>query len=90
MPDPRHERLRRLFDRALELPALERKAFLDRENHRFRASARYRGSGLIVVNPPWRLADELAVLLPALGRILSRGAACRTTLDWLSGESPLI
>ena len=31
MPDPRHERLRRLFDRALELPALERKAFLDRE-----------------------------------------------------------
>ena len=48
-----------------------------------------RGSGLIAVNPPWRLHDELAVLLPALGGVLSRGAACRTTLDWLSGESSL-
>ena len=48
-----------------------------------------RGSGLIVVNPPWRLADELAVLLPALGQVLSRGAACRTTLDWLTDESSL-
>src|SRR5262249_7669262 len=28
---------------------------------------RLAGTGLIVVNPPWRLADELASLLPALG-----------------------
>ena len=48
-----------------------------------------RGSGLIVVNPPWRVPDELAVLLPALGRVLSRGAACQTTLAWVSGESSL-
>lgn len=31
------------------------------------------GSGLIVVNPPWRLADESAVLLPALAGRLARG-----------------
>ncbi len=30
------------------------------------------GSGLIVVNPPWTLPDELAVLLPALAPVLRR------------------
>lgn len=45
-----------------------------------------RGSGLIAVNPPWRLYEELEILLPALGNILSRGATCRTTLSWLTGE----
>jgi len=45
-----------------------------------------RGSGLIAVNPPWRLYEELENLLPALGNILCRGATCRTTLTWLAGE----
>jgi 23S rRNA (adenine2030-N6)-methyltransferase len=45
-----------------------------------------RGTGLIAVNPPWRLYEELESLLPALGNILSRGAACQTTLSWLTGE----
>ncbi|MEE8272261.1 MAG: 23S rRNA (adenine(2030)-N(6))-methyltransferase RlmJ [Alphaproteobacteria bacterium] len=43
------------------------------------------GSGMVLVNPPWRLADRLAELLPALGAILyGEGAACR--VDWLVGE----
>jgi 23S rRNA (adenine2030-N6)-methyltransferase len=45
-----------------------------------------RGSGLIVVNPPWTLHDELNVLLPALARVLSRGATCTTTNQWVAGE----
>ena len=45
-----------------------------------------RGSGLIVVNPPWTLHDELNVLLPALARVLSRGATCKTTNQWIAGE----
>ena len=45
-----------------------------------------RGSGLIVVNPPWTLHDELNVLLPALARVLSRGAMCKTTNQWIAGE----
>jgi 23S rRNA (adenine2030-N6)-methyltransferase len=45
------------------------------------------GSGLIAVNPPWTLHDELKILLPALAKVLSRGAATRLTLDWLAGES---
>ena len=43
------------------------------------------GSGLVVVNPPWTLADELALLLPALVQILEAGAG-GTRLDWLAGE----
>jgi 23S rRNA (adenine2030-N6)-methyltransferase len=46
-----------------------------------------RGSGLIAVNPPWTLYGELEVLLPALGRALSRGAPGSVTLHWLAGES---
>jgi len=47
-----------------------------------------RGSGMIIVNPPWRLEGELAVLLPALFRALA-GAAPRasdTPVRWLAGE----
>jgi 23S rRNA (adenine2030-N6)-methyltransferase len=46
-----------------------------------------RGSGLVAVNPPWTLHDELKMLLPALARIMSRGATGALTLDWLTGES---
>jgi len=44
------------------------------------------GSGLIVVNPPFKLQSELQIFLPALGRILSPGATGRT--DWLAPERP--
>ena len=46
-----------------------------------------RGSGLIAVNPPWTLHDELKLLLPALAEVMSRGATAAVTLDWLTGES---
>jgi 23S rRNA (adenine2030-N6)-methyltransferase len=46
-----------------------------------------RGTGLIAVNPPWTLQDELQTLLPVLSGILSRGAKSRLTLGWLTGES---
>jgi 23S rRNA (adenine2030-N6)-methyltransferase len=45
------------------------------------------GSGLIAVNPPWTLHDELTTLLPALAEVLSRGAGHGHTLDWLAGET---
>ena len=46
-----------------------------------------RGSGLIAVNPPWTLHDELKVLLPALAAALGRGGKTATTLDWIAGET---
>jgi 23S rRNA (adenine2030-N6)-methyltransferase len=52
-------------------------------------SARLSGAGLIVVNPPWRLAEELVRLLPALGSLIgpAAGAQIQADIDWLAGET---
>lgn len=49
---------------------------------------RLNGSGLIIVNPPWLLENELSVMLPALAGILARQGKSSFTLDWLAGETP--
>jgi 23S rRNA (adenine2030-N6)-methyltransferase len=49
-------------------------------------AGRLGGCGLIVANPPWTLEAELQVLLPVLAHLLSRNAARRFKLDWLSSE----
>jgi 23S rRNA (adenine2030-N6)-methyltransferase len=49
-------------------------------------TGRLSACGLIAVNPPWTLADELANLLPELARVLSDGGAGRHRVDWLSGD----
>ena len=52
-------------------------------------SDRLNGSGLIIVNPPWKLEAELATLLPALaGRLADAQARFRGgfRLEWLVGE----
>jgi 23S rRNA (adenine2030-N6)-methyltransferase len=50
-----------------------------------RADAGLIGSGLIVVNPPYTLQDELRIILPALGNLLGGNFTCR--LDWLAEET---
>ena len=47
---------------------------------------RLNGTGLILVNPPWTLHDELSVLLPALAGVLGRQDQGGFKLDWLAGE----
>ncbi|MDQ2084217.1 23S rRNA (adenine(2030)-N(6))-methyltransferase RlmJ [Xanthobacteraceae bacterium Astr-EGSB] len=49
-------------------------------------SSRLGATGLLVINPPWRLDDELARFLPALGSILGSGEGAATRLDWLAGK----
>jgi 23S rRNA (adenine2030-N6)-methyltransferase len=46
-----------------------------------------RGTGLIAVNPPWKLHDELKTLLPALSAVLTRDGTPVTSLTWLTGET---
>jgi 23S rRNA (adenine2030-N6)-methyltransferase len=48
---------------------------------------RLRGSGLILINPPWKLESELGVLLPALAELLA-GASGKgeTRIGWLTAE----
>jgi len=42
------------------------------------------GSGLIIINPPWTLENDLRVLLPALGQRLGLGDWGRGQVDWLT------
>jgi 23S rRNA (adenine2030-N6)-methyltransferase len=49
--------------------------------------SRLSGAGLIVVNPPWRLADELAPLLSGLRMIFRPEPGGRATIDWIAGAS---
>jgi 23S rRNA (adenine2030-N6)-methyltransferase len=48
--------------------------------------SRLNGCGLIIVNPPWKLEAELAVLLPALVACLQQGSGS-FRLEWLARES---
>jgi 23S rRNA (adenine2030-N6)-methyltransferase len=65
----------RTVDRALQAfagaprPVLRLELLVDRPDD----PARLNGCGLVVVNPPWTLADEAGLLLPALAERLSRG-----------------
>jgi len=51
-----------------------------------REPSRLSACGLIAINPPWTLADELAVLLPELATVLSAAGGGAHRLDWLAGE----
>jgi 23S rRNA (adenine2030-N6)-methyltransferase len=44
------------------------------------------GSGLLLVNPPWKLEAELKTLLPALAEVLRREPQGTARVDWLAAE----
>ncbi|MEH6564037.1 MAG: 23S rRNA (adenine(2030)-N(6))-methyltransferase RlmJ [Halopseudomonas sp.] len=44
------------------------------------------GSGLILVNPPWPIWEELEQVLPWLARTLAQSGEGSYRLDWLAGE----
>jgi 23S rRNA (adenine2030-N6)-methyltransferase len=48
------------------------------------AQAGLSGSGLIIVNPPWTLENDLRILLPALAERLGLGDWGRGQVDWLT------
>jgi 23S rRNA (adenine2030-N6)-methyltransferase len=47
---------------------------------------RLNGTGLMLVNPPWTLQSELALLLPALAAGLADNGQGQSRLDWIAGE----
>ena len=51
-----------------------------------RADNRLGACGLVVVNPPWTLAGELAILLPELAAILSGAGGGAHRVDWVASE----
>jgi 23S rRNA (adenine2030-N6)-methyltransferase len=44
---------------------------------------RMTGSGLVIINPPWKLDEELQDLFSWLAQILSRGQGAHARVDWL-------
>jgi 23S rRNA (adenine2030-N6)-methyltransferase len=52
-----------------------------------RPGAALAGSGLIIVNPPFMLEQDLRVFMPILGNLLAANGASR--IDWLAGERAL-
>jgi 23S rRNA (adenine2030-N6)-methyltransferase len=48
---------------------------------------RLNGSGMLVLNPPWKLEEELQAALPALSEALQEEAGGSWRLDWLKQES---
>jgi 23S rRNA (adenine2030-N6)-methyltransferase len=50
---------------------------------------RLNGAGMILVNPPWTLENELSALLPVLASILGRQGKGGFRLDWLTGKGPV-
>jgi 23S rRNA (adenine2030-N6)-methyltransferase len=48
---------------------------------------RLNGSGMVIVNPPYRLDQQLAQVLPTLHRALVQGRYGRSEMRWLKGHS---
>ncbi len=44
-------------------------------------------AGMLVVNPPWRLAEDLQAVMPDLADRLSTGPGAAGTVDWLVPEA---
>jgi 23S rRNA (adenine2030-N6)-methyltransferase len=73
------------FSRRLARLGIPRILRAELERGGARDPLRLAGSGLILVNPPWRLEAELTVLLPGLAQALGAGRA-GARVDWLAGE----
>ncbi len=57
--------------------------------HPDRTATRLNGSGLVIVNPPWPLAERLAELVPWLWRVLGADPEAPWHVDWLVDEQAL-
>jgi len=68
--------------KALRVPKILR---AEMTTARVPAADRLIGTGLVVVNPPWKLESELALLLPALAQALAPDEG-GFRLDWLARE----
>lgn len=47
---------------------------------------RLHGTGMIVINPPFVLEEEMRVLMPVLAEVLGDEGRGRWTIDWVAGE----
>lgn len=77
------DRMAAELDARLRRPGLRLDLLIERPDDPTRLS----GSGLIVINPPWQLAEEALVFLPALAGRLARSEYGGFRCDALGGSS---
>lgn len=73
------------FEVAAKASGLPKLLVLELHVDRARAEGPLAACGLLVVNPPWRLQDDLQALLPALAERLAQGDRTGWRCDWLAG-----
>lgn len=76
------------FHETLEASGVPRILLAELTLHPEDTHLRLNGSGLAIVNPPWRLDETLLGLLPALHAALPSAAGSGTRVDWLVPEPP--
>ena len=67
----------------LEIPKILR---IEQRVRGERAGEGLAGSGLLVINPPWRLKDEMTLCLGFLDKIIATGEGNSVRCDWLAPE----
>jgi len=82
----KNEREVRLFERRLARLEIAKLLRIEFAIDKPRAEGPLGACGMIVVNPPWTLEQELKVILPALAARLGRDRPGRYTLDRLVAE----
>ena len=50
------------------------------------ATGPLKGSGLVIINPPFVLETEARQLLPEMAKLLAQGPGAGTRIEWLAGE----
>ncbi|MEJ1160723.1 23S rRNA (adenine(2030)-N(6))-methyltransferase RlmJ [Prosthecomicrobium sp. N25] len=74
------------FARALVASGLRRLLRVELRTRAVEPGRPLSGCGLVLLNPPWTLDDELGRLAPALARILAEGPGAGARVDWLVTE----
>ena len=74
------------FHEALVATGIRRVMTVELATAALRADGPLVANGLVVVNPPWKLAEELDVMLPALAERLATGPGAAASWRWLVPE----
>jgi 23S rRNA (adenine2030-N6)-methyltransferase len=77
-----------LFEAALAESAFPRILLVELHVCEPEAEGPLAACGLAIANPPWKLDEELLVLLPALSARLGREGTARWRVDWLRNAAP--
>ena len=73
------------FHAALEATQIPRQLIVELTIRDETDQTKLNGSGMILVNPPWQLDQQLATVMPALHRVLTLGGG-GSRVEWLTSE----